>query len=166
MDSFIVRELASTDANALLAFEIDNRAWFESQIDPRAAAFYSLQGVADHIQGCLADLAIGVWHPFVIEDLSGHIVGRANLKSIDLSKRSAEVGYRIAQSACGQGLATRALSHLIDEAQTRWQLTQLVAYVYEANVGSRKVLERCGFLPAPLSGTASAGEGDRFVLSL
>jgi ribosomal-protein-alanine N-acetyltransferase len=166
MDSFSVRELKRTDAEALLAFEIHNREWFETHIDARDPAFYSLQGVADHIEGYLADFAIGAWHPFVIEDASQTIVGRANLKSIDVSERSAEVGYRIAQSVCGQGLATLALKHLIQEAQVRWDLTRLVAYVYEENVGSRKVLDRCGFLPEQPSGNDKAGDERRFVLTI
>src|SRR5689334_4285116 len=100
MESFSVRELKKTDAEALLAFEIRNREWFESHIDARDASFYSLQGVAGHIESYLSDFAIGAWHPFVIEDSSQRIVGRANLKSIDSSTRFAEVGYRIDQRVC------------------------------------------------------------------
>ncbi|CAI8922278.1 GNAT family N-acetyltransferase [Pseudomonas sp. IT-P253] len=166
MKSFRVRELKSTDNEALLAFEIHNREWFESHIDARDPSFYSLQGVADHIECYLSDFAIGAWHPFVIEDSRQKIVGRANLKSINSPKRSAQVGYRIDQHACGQGLATLALRHLIHEAQMRWELKQLVAYVYQENVGSRKVLGRCGFSLEQLSCNEKAGEECRFVLSI
>jgi len=76
MKAFRVRELKSTDAEALLAFEIHNREWFESHIDARDASVYSSQGVTDHIECFLSDFAIGAWHPFVIEDSSGKIVGR------------------------------------------------------------------------------------------
>ncbi len=166
MKSFRVRELKSTDAEALLAFEIHNREWFESHIDARDPSFYSLQGVAEHIECYLSEFAIGAWHPFVIEDSSERIVGRTNLKSISSSKRSAEVGYRIGQRACGQRLATLALRHLIQEARMRWELTQLVAYVYKENVGSRKVLDRCGFLPEHPSCDDNTGSECRFVLSI
>jgi ribosomal-protein-alanine N-acetyltransferase len=141
-----IRTLQSIDAEALLTFERDNREWFERHIDPRDSAFYSVQGVTDHIAAYLSEFAAGTWHPFVIEDLGGRIIGRANLKGIDTSQRSAEVGYRIAQNACGQGLATLAVKHLIQEAQLRWNLKQLVANVYAGNTGSAKVLDRCGFL--------------------
>ncbi|WP_019580153.1 GNAT family N-acetyltransferase [Pseudomonas mandelii] len=141
-----IRTLQSTDAEALLAFELDNREWFERHIDARGSAFYSVQGVTDHIDAYLADFAAGTWHPFVIEDDAGNIVGRANLKGIDMTERSAEVGYRIAQNACGQGLATLAVRHLIQQAQLHWNLKQLVATVYAENIGSAKVLKRCGFL--------------------
>ncbi|MGH8348944.1 MAG: GNAT family N-acetyltransferase, partial [Pseudomonas sp.] len=40
MESFSVRELKKTDAEALLAFETHNREWFESHIDARDPAFY------------------------------------------------------------------------------------------------------------------------------
>ncbi|CAI8732457.1 Acetyltransferase [Pseudomonas sp. IT-P258] len=166
MESFSVRELKMTDAQALLAFEIHNREWFESHIDARDPAFYSLQGVADHIESYLSDFAIGAWHPFVIEDCSQRIVGRANLKSIDSSTGSAQVGYRIDQRVCGQGLATLALRHLIQEARMRWGLVQLVAYAFRENAGSRKVLDRCGFKLEQPSCNDNTGGEDRFVLSI
>lgn len=166
MQPFNIRELRSTDTEALLAFEVRNRGWFESHIDARDPAFYSSNGVAVHIEAYLTDFAIGTWHPWVIEDGNQHIVGRANLKSIDSTLNSAEVGYRIDQQFCGQGLATLALKRLIEEAQARWQLKQLVAYVYTENVASRKVLERCGFLPEPSPVEANTGTECRFILSI
>jgi len=166
MEPFSVRELKSTDTEALLDFEIQNREWFETHIDARDPSFYSLQGVAEHIEGYLSDFAAGAWHPFVIEDASARIVGRANLKSIDSLARSAQVGYRVAQCVGGQGLATMALRHLIEEARVRWGMTHLVAYVFKENVGSRKVLERCGFLLDPLSCNDTTADECRFVLSI
>ncbi|QVW26759.1 GNAT family N-acetyltransferase [Pseudomonas hormoni] len=161
-----IRTLESNDAAALLTFELDNREWFERHIDPRDAAFYSVQGVTEHITAYLSDYAAGTWHPFVIEDSGGKIVGRANLKDIDTSGRSAEVGYRIAQSACGQGLATQAVRHLVREAQLRWNLKQLVANVYAANIGSAKVLKRCGFLIEHTSRQGKTDQEYRFGLSI
>ncbi|WP_460157034.1 GNAT family N-acetyltransferase [Pseudomonas sp. S2_H10] len=166
MESFSVRELKKTDTEALLAFEIRNREWFEAHIDARDPGFYSLQGVAEHIDSYLTGLAIGAWHPFVIEDCSQAIIGRANLKSIDLATGSAEVGYRIDQRSCGQGLATLALRHLIQQARMRWGITQLVAFAFKENLGSRKVLERCGFQLEQAACHENTGNEDRFVLSI
>lgn len=166
MKGFSVRELKSTDTQALLTFEIHNREWFEAHIDARDPGFFSWQGVAEHIEQYLSDFALGVWHPLVIEDASGRIVGRANLKDINVLTRSAQVGYRVAQDACGQGLATLALRHLIEQARQRWELTQLVAYIYKENTGSRAVLDRCGFVPQQSSSNDNAGHTCRFVLSL
>lgn len=165
MNTFKVRQLQITDVEALLAFEVRNREWFEAHIDARAPAFYSLQGVTDHVAGYLADFALGNWHPLIIEDSRGQIVGRANLKNINFPPGCAEVGYRIDQLHCGQGLATLALKHLIETAQTRWRLTQLIAKVYEGNVGSRKVLSRCGFTATPSSGNGQTEDAYHLVLS-
>ncbi|CAI8891281.1 Acetyltransferase, ribosomal protein N-acetylase [Pseudomonas sp. IT-P44] len=166
METVTIRTLQNTDAEALLTFERDNREWFERHIDARGAAFYSVQGVTEHIAAYLSDYAAGTWHPFVIVDAGGKIVGRANLKDIDTSARSAEVGYRIAQSACAKGLATRAVRHLIEQAQLRWDLNQLVANVYVDNIGSAKVLERCGFVIEQTSRQAGADQEYRFGLSI
>ena len=166
MEPVTIRTLQSTDAEALLTFELANREWFERHIDARDAAFYSMQGVTGHITTYLSDYAAGLWHPFVIEDAGGKIVGRANLKDIDTSGRSAEVGYRIAQSACGQGLATQAVKHLIREAQLRWNLKQLVAHVYAENIGSAKVLKRCGFLIEQAPCQEGTDQEHRFSLSI
>lgn len=159
----LVRTLRATDAAALLAFEMANRAWFERHVEPRDPAFYSAAGVAAHIDGYLAGLAAGTWHPCVLVDAGGAIVGRANLKDIDAAARSAEIGYRVAQAACGRGLATLAVRHLLHEAAARWRLAHLVACVYPANTGSRKVLARCGFVEQPLAPGATE---QRFTLAL
>lgn len=166
MKPFNIRTLEPMDIDALLRFETYNREWFESHIDARDPSFYSLQGVAEHIDGYLSGFAAGTWHPFVIEDSSGAIVGRANLKNINSPKGSAEVGYRIDQRFCGQGLATLALKHLIQEAQTHWNLTHVFAHVYEANIGSKKVLSRCGFLVEHTSHTDKPTGEHRFILSI
>lgn len=167
MEGFVIRQLVATDAEALLAFELENREWFETHIEARPPAFYCLEGVTGHIEAYLSGLAAGTWHPFVIEEASGRIVGRANLKDIDLfSAKRAEVGYRIARSVCGQGLATRALEHLIAQARIRWGLRQLVAYVYDENVGSKKVLGRCGFRPAVADPACNATRERLFTRAL
>lgn len=146
MKAITIRTLQADDVEALLAFEVQNREWFERHIDARGSDFYSLHGIRAHIAAYLAGFVAGTWHPFVIEDPQGKIIGRANLKDIDRAGFRAEVGYRIAEDACGEGLATRALEHLIGVARSQWKLRQLLASVYASNLGSARVLERCGFL--------------------
>ena len=52
------------------------------------------------------------------------------------------VGYWIGQEFWGKGLATRALKELTDEVTAR----PLHAWVATSNVGSIRVLEKCGFV--------------------
>ena len=45
MHTITLTPLTGQDASALLAFEVANRAWFESWVNARAPAYYSLEGV-------------------------------------------------------------------------------------------------------------------------
>jgi RimJ/RimL family protein N-acetyltransferase len=54
------------------------------------------------------------------------------------------VGYWIGKEFWGKGLATQALAELIDDLGT----LPLYAYVAKTNIGSIRVLEKCGFVPS------------------
>ncbi len=53
------------------------------------------------------------------------------------------VGYWIGREFWGKGLATRALAELLEEVVT---VRPVHAYVAATNVGSIRVLEKCGFV--------------------
>jgi ribosomal-protein-alanine N-acetyltransferase len=146
--AMLIRTLATLDAPALLEFELANRDWFESHVDARAADFYAPGGVAAHIEESLQRLAQGTMHPCLLLENDGAIVGRGNLKDIDRHAGRAEIGYRIAASARGRGLAGTVLEHLMELAYGQWQLDGLDAHVTIANAASARVLERAGFVLA------------------
>ncbi|MQA40128.1 GNAT family N-acetyltransferase [Rugamonas aquatica] len=149
MNDIIIKTLQTQDAAPLLQFELENRAWFEQYIAPRDESFYTPHGVQRHIEHYLDGYANGTWHPCLLLDTGGRVVGRANLKDINRHTASAEAGYRIARDAAGQGLATRALQHLIALAQEQWRLQQLQAYVTDNNLASVRVLNKCAFVQGP-----------------
>ncbi len=64
-----------------------------------------------------------------------------------------QVGYWVGREYWGKGIATEALRQFLDEVKTR----PLYAHVVMHNVGSRRVLEKCGFKMA-------RQEADEFVL--
>ena len=144
MSTFTLRTLRPDDAADILAFEQNNRAWFERHIDARPDDFYSLDGVRAHIAQLLQGHAQGHAHPCLIVGQHGALMGRANLKGI--GQQTAEVGYRIGQEHAGQGLATVALRHLIALARTQWRVQRLTAHAIDGNAASIRVLERCGFV--------------------
>lgn len=169
MTAFQIRTLQPDDAVQLLHFEQANRHWFERHVEPRGDAFYSLEGVADHIREFLAAHADGTRHPCVIVDGQGAIVGRANLKEIDRLAGTAEVGYRIAASHVGMGLASRAVGHLVDVARVSWQLKHLHAFVADGNAASARVLQKSRFVPSVSHEQRSAADDTpvlRYALSL
>src|SRR5438093_788655 len=70
--------------------------------------------------------------------LDGRIAG--NIVSFDRSNKRL-VGYWLGQNCWGKGVATRALAEFLSHDSTR----PLYAHVAKHNLGSIRVLEKCGF---------------------
>ncbi|MTV39193.1 GNAT family N-acetyltransferase [Duganella radicis] len=141
-----IRTLQADDVERLLAFELANRAWFEQHVEARDPAFYSRASVAAHIADYLASHHAGVLHPCVLtSDDDAAIAGRANLRRIDRTAGTGEVGYRIAHSAARQGLGSLALTYLMELARELYGLRVLNAWISPQNTGSRRILEKHGF---------------------
>ncbi|UYQ66145.1 GNAT family N-acetyltransferase [Streptomyces peucetius] len=136
-----LERLTAAHAPALLAFEQENRAYFAASIPDRGDDYFT-HFMARH-SALLAEQAAGVCHFHVLADPSGAILGRVNL--VDVADGSAELGFRIAESAAGAGLATAAVREICDLAATRYGLTELRAAAALDNTGSRTVLKRTGF---------------------
>lgn len=141
-----LRLLSESDLHALLSFEVENRQWFESRIDPRAKIFYSVDGVREHITECLSLYRSQEMVPMLILDDNDEIAGRINLRDIDLQDGSAYLGYRIGEAFTNRGLAKRAVKELLADV-SNLNLTTLIAYVSADNIASQKVLQHNGFSP-------------------
>ena len=131
-------------APALLAFEQENRAYFAAVIPDRGDDYFA-EFDERHAE-LLESQAAGTdyFHVLVAED--GEIVGRVNLLKVE--DGAAELGYRIAEKAAGQGLATAAVREVRELAAEKYGLTRLRARVTLDNPASAKVLERNGFIAA------------------
>lgn len=129
-------------APALLAFEQENRAYFAAVIPDRGDEFFTEFDMR-HAQ-LLARQAAGTDYFHLLVAEGGEVVGRVNLAEV--AGGSAELGYRIAQKAAGQGLATAAVRKVRELAATKYGLTRLRARVTLDNPASRKVLEHNGFV--------------------
>ncbi len=118
--------------------EADLPIFFEHQRDPEAArmaAFPSRdrEAFTAHWQKILAN--DGVKKTVLFE---GKVAGNILIFDRD-GKRL--VGYWIGREFWGKGLATKALGELLAEETAR----PLHAYVATSNLGSVRVLEKCGF---------------------
>ncbi len=129
-------------APALLAFERENRAYFAASVPDRGDEFFA--EFDTRYAQLLAWQAAGTDYLHVLVTERGEVVGRVNLTEV--ADGSAELGYRIAQKAAGQGLATAAVHQVRELAATEYGLTRLRARVMLDNPASRKVLEHNGFV--------------------
>ena len=120
--------------------ESDLPVFFEQQADPEAVAMADFparerDAFDAHWERILADPSL--WKRTIV--FEGQVAG--NVVSWEQDGRQL-VGYWLGKAFWGKGLATQALAELIDEMGTR----PLHAYVAKTNIGSIRVLEKCGFV--------------------
>lgn len=128
-------------AAALLTFELGNRAYFAASIPDRGDDFF-LHFDERHAS-LLAWQEAGTDYFHVLVGDDGEVLGRVNL--VQIADGCAELGFRIAEKASGQGLATSGVNQVCALAATEYGLTRLRARATNDNRGSRAVLARTGF---------------------
>lgn len=134
--------LSMAHAVQLYDFEMRNRKWFESLIEPRNGSFYSFSGVAEHIEFLTKQSARGLAYSMIL--MKGEaIIARANLK--DIGGVSAYVGYRVDKDYVSQGIASLCLSELLEVGRNKYRLNDLKAQALDNNPASQRVLEKSGF---------------------
>ncbi|MHA6669060.1 GNAT family N-acetyltransferase [Homoserinimonas sp. A447] len=135
-------EMLDTVALAeLLQFERENRDYFAEWVPDRGDDYFTQFQTRN--QALLDEQSAEGSFFFVVRDESNQLVGRVNL--VDATHRSASLGYRIAQKATGVGHAGRAVK-LATVFARDYGLEMITAMTTLTNVGSRRVLERSGFV--------------------
>lgn len=93
-------------------------------------------------------------------ELDGHAVGGIGLHPDgDRHRRSAELGYWLAQRLWNRGVMTKVVAAFAPRAMEVFGLHRLHAIVYEGNPGSVRVLEKCGFVLEDKQRSAVAEHG-------
>lgn len=138
-----IQLLSMEHLDELLAFEVRNRAWFESHIAPRPEGFYTRCAVKSHIERLSRSFHAGTAYPGIIE-AQGQLVGRVNLTRL-LDTDTARIGYRIDHDHTGRGLASAAVAQMTEKASRLVDCTSLTAFVSVENLASQRVLTKNGF---------------------
>ncbi|MEU6996703.1 GNAT family N-acetyltransferase [Nonomuraea sp. NPDC046570] len=138
-----LQRLRLDHAPALFAFEQENRAYFAASIPDRGDDYFTHFDVRHN--NLLDEQTAGLSFFHVLVESGGEVLGRVNL--IDVADGSAELGYRIAEKAANQGLATTAVHQICALAAADHGLTTLRAATTLDNAASRAVLARTGFVP-------------------
>jgi len=137
-----LQRLRTDHAPAVLAFELENRAYFATFISDRGDDFYD--HFAERHNAMLAEQDAGTFAFHVLVSDDGTVLGRFNL--YNLKDGTAEVGYRVAKHVAGRGVATATVKELCRLATARYGLRRLRAATTLDNVASRKVLTKAGFV--------------------
>ncbi len=136
--------LEQIDSDLLFAFEVENKNWFESFIAPRGESFYNPPDINKHIASCIQEYSKGTAYFFVVVN-EHEIIGRINLREICLKRKTASLGYRVAKKHAGKGVASFALSTVVNLARKELNLQSLISYVLTNNPASERVLLKQGF---------------------
>ena len=112
-------------------------------VEPGWATFVgALEATRDTL---VADQAAVVWGPrLFIGDDPPRIVGWGGFKGPPRSG-VVEIGYEIAESVHGRGLATAAAGAMLTEAFAHEEVTAVVAHTLPETNASNHILERLGF---------------------
>jgi ribosomal-protein-alanine N-acetyltransferase len=137
-----LQQLNAGHAPAVLAFELENRAYFAASISDRGDDFFDQ--FADRHSELLADQEAGISAHYVLVAEDGSVLGRFNL--FRLENGTAELGYRVAEHVAGQGVATATVQEFCGLAAARHGVRTLRAATSDQNAASRRVLAKAGFV--------------------
>jgi [ribosomal protein S5]-alanine N-acetyltransferase len=149
-----LQQLRDDHGQAVLAFERINRSYFAASISDRGDEYFQ-QFTARHA-ALLAEQASGLGAYYVLVADDGSVIGRFNL--FLAGHGTADLGYRVAESVAGRGVATTAVRELCTLASEQYGVRTVRAATTHANVASQKVLLKAGFVavgpakPEQLSG--------------
>jgi [ribosomal protein S5]-alanine N-acetyltransferase len=83
---------------------------------------------------------------FAIEYKSVYVGNIGLVKGGDVYRKSAEVGYFIGEEYWNKGIVTTALNLITEYGFNHLDIVRIHTGVYEHNLASQRVLEKCGFV--------------------
>lgn len=144
-ERMLLRRLTEADAGPLAALYGDPRVMRFITLQPPSLAEVESKILPAYLRE-YRELADGLGSFAAIEQETGQMAGRFSLKpasSYGLAGGT-ELGYRLYPAFWGRGLATEGARALIASAFERLHLDRVVATTMADNIGSWRVLEKCG----------------------
>lgn len=140
--SAVLRDWSAADACSLVRFA-DN---------PRVAAalrdgFPSPYTSGDAERFIAQTTAPGNRNLFLAIEVKGEACGGIGIHPLeDVYRRTAEIGYWLAEPYWGRGIVTEAVRAIVLVAFDRYDLVRIQAGIFSNNPASMRVLEKCGFV--------------------
>ena len=136
----LLRPLAESDAESLLALYGNEDFMRYSGMDPWRnsddARNFLIRAARQAHEGMAIRKAILLEH---------QVIGTCSVLNIDSNDRRCEIGYGLAPSHWGLGIASEALAAMLEHAFTRLAMRRVEAHVDPRNLASIGILERSGF---------------------
>lgn len=149
--SFPALETARLRLRAFTPGDVDDT--FAIMADARVARYFgsppmeSREAAVRRVEGIIAAFAEREGVRWAIErKADGAFVGSCGFWRIERAHARAEIGYELAPEAWGQGLMPEAAAAIIGFGFRGVGLHSVEAHIHPANDGSRRVLEKLGFV--------------------
>jgi ribosomal-protein-alanine N-acetyltransferase len=126
-----------------MAFELANREFFAMAVPDRGDAYF--EDLTEHLNVLVADQEAGIGAFYLLIDDDASVLARFNLEFGPAG--AAELGFRVAQHMCGQGVATATVRDLCHLAALRHGVRTIRAAAAHSNPASQGVLSKAGFVP-------------------
>lgn len=138
---------------AVLAFELDNRAFFAGSVPDRGDAYF--ENISQRLDALLIDQDAGTAAFYLLVAADASVLGRFNLEFEPGA--TARLGYRVAERVCGRGIATGTVLDVCSLAAGRHGMRRLSAAAAHSNPASQRVLIKAGFRPVRPAEPADLG---------
>lgn len=141
----LLRRFTEADAQALAALYGDPRVMRFITLEPPSLAEVQAQILPEFLQE-YGELADGLGSFAAIEKESGQMAGSFSMKPANSCglDGGTELGYRLSPPFWGRGLATEGARALVSSAFEHLSLDRVVATMMADNIGSWRVMEKCG----------------------
>ncbi len=139
----VLRPLTFADVPGLFA-AIDASRQYLARRMPWADAVRGESDLRIFVDRCQRRNGEGEAHRGIFEP-DGRIAGHMSVEELAPERRAAELGYWIRQDRAGRGFATEAARALLAWSFRNLDLHRVTAFTDTDNIGSARVLEKCGF---------------------
>lgn len=135
-----LREWKRSDADALAAIANNRKIW--DNVRDRLPFPYTKKDAKEWLELVKKQKILTTFCIEVDGKLGGSI--GVTLKD-DVYRKTAEIGYFIAEEHWGKGIATEAIKQMVSFVQKEFDIVRIYAEVFEYNKASMKALEKNGF---------------------
>lgn len=142
-ERFVLRAITLDDANDMFRIMSDPRVMRYFGSDPMTSIDQAIDR-AQGIQSAFIEQSGVRWAITGRED--GQLIGTCGFWRLIKEHFRAEIGYELAPARWGQGVMTEAVGAMLDFGFAHMGLHSVEAQIDPANIGSRRVLEKLGFV--------------------
>ncbi|UTR14728.1 GNAT family N-acetyltransferase [Salipaludibacillus sp. LMS25] len=137
-----LRPLTMDDCERLFCFEKENKSFFELMVPPRPDSYNTKRAFKKIVEQLIDEQNRQKSYFYLIMNNKDDLVGRLNIT--DINNECGNIGYRIGENYCGQGLASKALKQFLLTTPDL-PLKCLKAKTTNHNISSQRVLEKNQF---------------------